>query len=75
MINVTILNNTSSTQDVFTPDTTIREVFTQKGIDYARGTNTLDGAPLMPGDLDRSLESFGITDSCYLSSVVKLNNA
>jgi hypothetical protein len=35
----------------------------------------LDGAPLQPGDLDKTFAQFGITDKCFLLNVVKADNA
>lgn len=56
-------------------DTTLRTVLEDAGIDYTRGQMNLDGATLAPGDLDRTFESFGITNRCFLLNTVKADNA
>jgi hypothetical protein len=53
----------------------LRSVLEEFGIDYSTGTMHLDGAPLGPGDLDKTFEDFGITEKCYLLNVVKADNA
>ena len=39
--------------------------------DYTRGLMHLDGAPLGPGDLDKTFADFGITERCFLLNVVE----
>lgn len=56
-------------------DTTLRTVLEAAGIDYTRGIMNLDGAPLAPGDLDKTFDDFGITNKCFLLNVVKADNA
>lgn len=54
---------------------TLRSVLEENQIDYARGTLTMDGSPLRPGDLDKTFAEMGVTTRCYLMSVVKADNA
>lgn len=75
MINVTVGNNVKRQTVAVDSEATVREVLTEAGIDYSRGITTLDGAPLQPGDLDKTFGAFGITESCYVLSVVKAENA
>ena len=44
-------------------------------INYAATTVHLDGSPLRPGDIDKSFNDFGISESCYLTAIVKADNA
>ncbi len=75
MINVTVGNNMKRQTVAVDSEATVRQVLTDAGIDYARGMTTLDGAPLQPGDLDKTFAAFGITESCYVISVQKADNA
>lgn len=55
---------------------TVRDVMEASGIDFTRGTTTLDGAILQPGDLNKSFASLGYADgTCRLLNVVKADNA
>lgn len=60
---------------VLSPDTTLRQALEDNGIDYTSGTMHLDGAPLGPGDLNKSFADLGVTERCYLLQVVKASNA
>lgn len=75
MIKVTAMNNVTRTSLIVEENKTPREILEEVGIDYTRGTVHLDGAPLMPGDLDKSFADFGIRSKCYLTSIVKVDNA
>lgn len=74
-INVTLINNLSRSTVPTTTDTTIRALLEANGFDYARRGILIDGSPAAPGDLDKSFADFGITGNCYISSVVKADNA
>lgn len=56
-------------------DTTLRVILEDNDINYATATVYLDGASLNPGDLDKTLADFGITETCYLVAVIKSSNA
>jgi hypothetical protein len=75
MIKVTMSNNVKRTTEIFADTTTLRQALDQAEIDYSRGLVNLDGSPLQPGDLDRSFADFGISEKCFLSSIVKADNA
>lgn len=75
MIKVNVGNNLKQEVVVVDENTTLRQVFEDSGINYSTGMNTLDGAPLRPGDLDKSFAEHGITESCWLLSVIKADNA
>lgn len=75
MIQVTIGTNTQRKKITVSPAETLREVLEENEINYEVGTMHLDGAALGPGDLDKTFNDFGITEKCYLLSVVKAENA
>jgi len=75
ILNITTGNNVSRKTVPTTSDTTIRAFCEENGVEYARGGLHLDGAPLGPGDMDKTFEDFGITSKAYLLSVVKADNA
>lgn len=75
MIKVTIGNNINREAVIIDENTTLRAALEDKGVDYSRGTTHLDGAPLKPGDLDKTFAQMGITEKCYLMNVVKADNA
>lgn len=75
MIKVTVGNNVQRKSTIVDSSTTLRQVLDASQIDYTRGSMHLDGAPLQPGDLDKTFAQFGITEQCYLLNVVKTDNA
>lgn len=75
MIQVNIGNNARSEVAIEEKTMTLRECLEKHGVDYSTGTTSLDGAPLAPGDMDKTFEELGIVDKCYLYSIKKLNNA
>lgn len=75
MVKVTIGNNVKRESVIIDEGTTLRTALEDAGVDYTRGVMHLDGSSLNPGDLDRSFESFGITEKCFLLNVVKADNA
>lgn len=75
MIKVTVGNNVQRKSTIVDSSATLRQVLNAAQIDYTRGSMHLDGAPLQPGDLDKTFAQFGITEQCYLLNVVKTDNA
>lgn len=76
VITCTVGNNLKRRDYIFERTVTLREAFDKGEVAYAQGTSTLDGAPLQPGDLDKSFEEIGIKgDRCFLFNVVKADNA
>lgn len=75
MVKVTVGNNVKRESVIVDSSTTLRAVLEDAGVDYTRGVMHLDGSSLNPGDLDKSFESFGITEKCFLLNVVKADNA
>ena len=75
MIKVTVSNNVKRETVFVSDDTTLRSVLESNQIDYTRGMTNLDGSPLAAGDLDKTFAQFGITEKCFLSAIVKTDNA
>ena len=75
MIKVVVGNNVKRETVIVEKTVTLRSVLENANIDYTRGVMHLDGSTLNPGDLDKTFESFGITEKCYLLNVVKADNA
>lgn len=75
MIKVTVGNNLKREAVIIDKNTTLRTCLEDNGVDYTRGTMSLDGSTLAPGDLDKTFEQFDITEKCFLLNVVKADNA
>jgi len=75
MIKVIIGTNTSKQTKILDPNTTLRQALEDAEIEYDRGLLHLDGAPISAGDIDKTFTSLGVTEKCFLISVVKNQNA
>ncbi len=75
MVKIVVGNNVKRETVIVDSSTTLRQVLEDAGIDYTRGAMHLDGASLMPGDLDKSFGDFGIAEKAFLLQVVKTDNA
>lgn len=63
-------------QRTFSHDVTLKDVIEASGLDFTRGTSTLDGATLNPGDINKTFASLGYTDGdVRLLNVAKQDNA
>jgi hypothetical protein len=56
-------------------EVTLRDAVEAVEFDTTKGSWTMDGAPLGPGDINRTFTSYGVTSSTALFSVVKMDNA
>jgi hypothetical protein len=75
MIKVTVGTNTRRTSVIVEPNRTLRSVLEDQEIDYSTGTLHLDGSTVTPGQLDKTFAELGITEKCFLISVVKADGA
>ena len=75
MIKVTVGTNTRRTSVIVEPTATLRSVLEDQEIDYSTGTLHLDGSTVTPGQLDKTFAELGITEKCFLISVVKADGA
>lgn len=75
MITVTIGNNLNRKDHILESSTTLRDAFDKAGVNYSIGVSSLDGASLLPGDIGKTFDDFGVKDRCFLLNVVKADNA
>jgi hypothetical protein len=76
MTNVTLITNAGRKPGFNVPDSkTLREIYTEHGVNYEACTNTVDSVPIRIGDLDKTLRELGVGESVRLSSIVKMDNA
>lgn len=75
MIRVIVGTTTNRQEANYAPNTTIRSILEDKGIDYSVAQIMLDGASLQPGDMDKTLSQMNVTEKCMLVAVVKAANA
>lgn len=75
MIKVTVGTNTRRTSVIVEPSKSLRSVLEDQEIDYSTGTLHLDGSTVTPGQLDKTFAELGITEKCFLISVVKADGA
>ena len=74
MVKVTIGNNIDRKDVIVDASRSLRSVLEEGGIDYSVGSMHLDGCALMPGDLDKTLGDFNVTERCFLLNVTKADN-
>lgn len=75
MINVTIGTNTSRKKVIVDPDTTLRDILSENGVNTGVGTIHIDGVPVTASDLGKTLNEIGVTDNAFIISVAKADNA
>lgn len=75
MIQVTVGNNVHRDKVIVDPNTTLRQVLDDAGIDYSRTQMTLDGAILEPGGLNKTFADYGASNQVWLLAVTKADNA
>ena len=75
MIKVIISTNTDRNTVIVPDETTIRAILEDNKVQVGVGTVSLDGIPLHTDDLDKTLIEMEVSDSCFLTSVVKSDNA
>lgn len=75
MIKVIVGTTTQRVTKMCTPNTTLRTILEEEGVDYSVAQVMFDGASIKAGDLDKSLASMGVTEKCMLTAVVKASNA
>jgi hypothetical protein len=71
MVSIIVGNNVKRETKIVSETATLRQTLEDAGIDYTRGAMHLDGAPLQPGDLDKTFADFGVSERAYLLNVVK----
>lgn len=74
MIKVRIQANSIREEVIVDPNTTLRKVLDDTGVQYSTAVVNIDGCPLRPGDMDKTFTAFGVTDTCFLTAIVKQDN-
>lgn len=75
MIKVTMISNSGRATAMASNNATIRQVLEENHVNYSVGVTSIDGCPLGAGDIDKTFSDMGIAEKCYLSVVVKADNA
>ena len=78
MLKVVVGNNANRDQVLVDENSTLREVLEDNEVEYATGVMHLDGAPIEPGDLNKTFADLGysgVESRIYLINVVKTDNA
>lgn len=75
MIKVYIVTN-NNRKEVIVPRTkTLREVLDENGVNYATNQVALNACVINGAALDDTFEAHDVADTCYLSAIVKHDNA
>lgn len=75
MINITIGTNTSRKKVVVSPDTVLRDLLEENGVNTSVGTLHMDGIPIQISDLGKTLAELEVPDKAFIISVAKADNA
>lgn len=75
MIKVTLISNSGRTTVMASEDASVRDILEENDINYAVGVTAIDGCPLKTGEMDKTLSDMGVNEKCFLSVVVKADNA
>ena len=75
MLNITIGTNTSRKQIIASPDTVLRNLLQDNGVNLSVGAIHIDGQSISVGDLDKTLEELGVENKAFIISVAKADNA
>lgn len=75
IINAKFGKNTERYNKNINSEDTIKKVLQDEDIDYNTTTILIDGAPLGVGDINKTFDEMGITDTVYINAVVKASNA
>ena len=75
MITVTLITNGGRLNIEANEYDTIRDILEREDVDYSVGVTAVDGCALKAGEMDKTLPDLGIYEKCYISVVVKADNA
>lgn len=80
MIRITVSNNVDRKSDFCSETDTLRAALEKLGFQNVNGSVYIDGAPLQPGDMNKTMGDLGYggdtgNDDCYVSLVVATKNA
>ena len=75
IVNVKVGTNLNRSQVMVQSNKTIREILEENEINYATSTVFLDGTTLEAGGMDKTLDDYGIKETCYIIAAQKTENA
>lgn len=75
MLNITIGTNTSRKQVVVAPDTVLRDLLENNGVNTSVGTIHIDGVPMTVAQMGMTLAEIGVSDKAFIISIAKADNA
>lgn len=75
MISVTVGNNVTKEVVLVESTATLKSALEAKGISTSNGTFQLNGETIPTTALDKTFEEMGVTDTCFLLNVKKVDNA
>ena len=74
-INVTVADNFDKKTYPIDDSKVIKNFLDEVQFDYTKGVPYMDGAALMPGDINKSFAEFGCSGRVYLTRIIKTDNA
>lgn len=75
IINAKFGKNTERYSKNIESSDTIKKVLQDENIDYNTTTILIDGAPLSVGEINKTFDELGVTETVYINAVVKASNA
>lgn len=75
MISITVGTNTARRKIVVDPNTTLRKVLTDNGVNPGLGTIFVNATPFAREDLDKTLAELNIGNDAMVLSIAKADNA
>lgn len=75
MIKVTLITNAGRKYVMASDDATPRSIFDENNVNYGVGKPAIDSVPISMGQMDTPLSELVGSDTCYLTCMVKADNA
>lgn len=75
MLEITLGTNTSRIKVIVPGTTVLRTLLEDNNVNYSVGTIHIDGCPITPGDMDKTLTELGITEKAFIIAIIKSDNA
>lgn len=75
MISVKITTATGRETKLVDEGITIKKCLDDNNVEYGNANITLDAATLKAGEINKTFKDLGVTESCFLTAIVKTNNA
>lgn len=75
MIKVVLGTNTSRKTVIVEPNSVVKDVLDNNNVNYMGTTVHMDGIPLTASELHSSFADLGVTDTVFLVSIIKCDNA